>query len=44
MKVLELNGGNVIKVMNTHGVAAVRYTAGIVHWTVDELKTMDRQE
>ena len=44
-KVLEsgLNGGNSIKAMNTWAVAAVRYTAGIVDWTVDELKIMDRK-
>ena len=29
--------------MNTWAVAAVRYTAGIVDWTVDELKTIDRK-
>jgi hypothetical protein len=44
-KVLEskLNGGNVVKAMNTWAVAAVRYTAGILDWTVDELKDMDRK-
>ena len=44
-KVLEskLNGGNIIKAMNTWAVAAVRYTAGILDWTVDELKEMDRK-
>ena len=30
--------------MNTWAVAAVRYTAGIVDWTVDELKEDYRQE
>ena len=44
-KVLEskLNGGNVIKAMNTWAVAAVRYTAGILDWTVNELREMDRK-
>ena len=44
-KVLQskLNGGNVIKAMNSWAVAAVRYTAGIVDWKVDELKNMDRK-
>lgn len=44
-KVLEskLNGGNIVKAMNTWAVAAVRYTAGILDWTVDELKNMDRK-
>ena len=39
----KLNGGNMIKAMNTWAVAAVRYTAGIVDWKVDELKVMDRK-
>ena len=44
-KVLEsnLNGGNIIKAINTWAVAAVRYTAGIVDWTIEELKVMDRK-
>ena len=44
-KILEssLNGGNTVKAMNTWAVAAVRYTAGILDWTVDELKEMDRK-
>jgi hypothetical protein len=44
-KVLEskLNGGNVVKAINVWAVAAVRYTAGILDWTVKELKEMDRK-
>lgn len=44
-KILEssLNGGNSVKALNTWAVAAVRYTAGILDWTVDELKEMDRK-
>ena len=44
-KVLEskLNGGNVIKAMKTWAVAAVRYTAWILDWTVSELREMDRK-
>lgn len=44
-KVLEssLNGGNSVMAMNTWAVAAVRYTAGILDWTVNELKGMDRK-
>ena len=44
-KILEssMNGGNTVKAMNTWAVAAVRYIAGILDWTVDELKEMDRK-
>ena len=35
----KLNGGNMIKAMNTWAAVAVHYTAGIVDWKVDELKT-----
>ena len=44
-KVLQskLNGGMTIKVMNTWVVAAVRYSAGILDWTVSEMKEMDRK-
>jgi hypothetical protein len=38
-----LNAGNLIKAMNTWAVAAVRYTAGILDWTVEELRAMDRK-
>ena len=39
----KLNGGNMMKAINTWAVAAVRYTAGIVEWKVDERKEMDRK-
>ena len=35
----KLNGGNMIKVMNTWAAVGVHYIAGIVMWKVDELKT-----
>ena len=38
-----LNGGNVVKGINTWAVALVRYTAGIVEWTQEELKQLDRR-
>ena len=38
-----LNAGNLIKAINAWAVATVRYTAGILDWTVDELKDMDRK-
>ena len=37
---LSLKGGNTVKAINTWAVAALRYTAGIVDWTADELKAM----
>ena len=39
----KLNGGNVVIAINTWAVAAVRYTARVLDWTVDELKNMDRK-
>lgn len=38
-----LNGGNVIQAINSWAVAAIRYTAGILEWTDEELKNMDRK-
>ena len=40
---LEMNGDNVIKVMNTWVIAAVHYTAGILGCIVNELQDMDRK-
>lgn len=37
------NGGNIIKIMNTWDVTAVRHTAGILDLTEEELKNMDRK-
>ena len=44
-KVLELNlnGGNTVKDINSWAFAAVRYSTGIVDWTADKLKTMNRK-
>ena len=39
----KLNGGNLIKAINTYAVAAIRYTAGIVKWNKEELDTLDRK-
>ena len=43
-KVLQskLNGGNMIKVINTWAVSLLRYTVPSVEWRRDELKEMDR--
>ena len=39
----KLNGGNVIKVINSWAVPVVRYTAGIIDWTQAELEDLDRK-
>ena len=38
-----LNGGNTIRAINSQSVSLVRYSAGILKWTKDELKAMDRK-
>ena len=37
----KLNGGNLIRAINTYAVSAVRYTAGIIKWNKEELDGMD---
>ena len=39
----KLNGGNTIKAINSRAVSLVRYGAGILHWTKEELQCMDRK-
>ena len=39
----KLNGGNVIKAINTWAVAVLRYSGGILDWNKDELQNMDRK-
>ena len=39
----KLNGGNTIKVINAWAISVVRYSGGIMDWTVDELKEADRK-
>lgn len=39
----KLNGGNTIKAINTWAVAVLRYSGGILDWTSDELKNLDRK-
>ena len=39
----KLNGGNLIDGINTWAVGVVRYSAGIVDWTVEEVANMDRR-
>ena len=40
---LKLNGGNIIRSINSWSVSLIRYSAGILKWTKDELKVMDRK-
>ena len=39
----KLNGGNTIRAINSRAVSLVRYSAGILKWTKDELKAMGRK-
>ena len=37
------NGGNTIQAINNWAVTVIRYTAGIVDWTIAELEDIDRK-
>ena len=39
----KLNGGNVIKAINTWGIPLIRYGAGIIDWTKNEKDEIDRK-
>ena len=39
----KLNRGNVINAINTRAVAIIRYGAGIIKWTKEELRNIDRK-
>ena len=39
----KLSGGNTIKAINAWAISVVRYSGGIVDWTVDELKEADKK-
>ena len=39
----KLNGGNMIKAINTWAVSVLRYTAGILSWTKEEICQLDRK-
>ena len=39
----KLNGVNTIRAINSQAVSLVKYSAGILKWTKDELKVMDRK-
>ena len=38
-----LNSGNIIQAINSRAVSVIRYGAGIVDWTKNELQEMDRK-
>ena len=40
---LKLNGGNTIRGINSQAVSLVRYSAGILKWTKDEMKVLSRK-
>ena len=39
----KLNGGNTINAINVRAVAVIRYGAGIIKWTKEELRNTDRK-
>ena len=39
----KLNGGNIVKAINTWAVPVVRYSGGIVDWTKEDVENMDRK-
>ena len=39
----KLNGGNTIQAINNLAVPVIRYTAGIVDWTIAKLEDLDRK-
>ena len=39
----KLSGGNVTRATNSRAVSIIRYGAGIINWTKEELRKMDRE-
>ena len=39
----KLNSGNVETTINSRALAVIRYSAGLIKWTKDELRTIDRK-
>ena len=39
----KLNGGNTVRAINVWAISMVRYSAGIIEWTQEELRVMDRE-
>ena len=43
VKKSKLNGGNMVKAINTWALSLMRYSAGIVEWTKADLDVTDRK-
>ena len=39
----KLNGGNMVRVINSWAVSLLRYSGGVVRWTKAELMNLDRK-
>ena len=39
----KLSGGNVMRAINSRAVFIIRYGAGVINWTMEELRKMDRK-
>ena len=39
----KLNGGNMVKAINTWAVPVIRYTAGVLKWTKEQMRELDRK-
>ena len=39
----KLNGGNMVRVINSWAVSLLRYSGGVVRWTKVELRNLDRK-
>ena len=39
----KLNSSNVVPAINSRAVAVIRYSAGVITWTKDELRSIDRK-
>jgi hypothetical protein len=39
----KFNAGNIIKAINSRAVSIIRYGAGLIEWTKEELRGMDRK-
>ena len=39
----KLNGGNIVSAINSRAVSLARYGAGIIRWSKDELRVLDRK-
>ena len=40
----KVNGGNIVSTINSRAVSLVQYGAGIIRWSKDELRALDRNQ